>query len=127
MVLFAAADRSDRLHLQAVSLLNKPGRGLLMGTFALMEFDVVLKSRGFSGKARRDEMTLLTVDFPRVATSVHPISPKTLYLASLCEERFGLGYFDSLLAAEASDHDGVIISTDREFERVPGLSRIPLD
>ena len=95
-----------------------------LGTFALMEFDVVLKSRGFSAKERREEMTLLTIDFPRVSTSMHPISPKTFYLASLYEEQFGLDYFDSLLAAEASEHDGAIVSTDREFERIPGLRRV---
>lgn len=127
VVLFAAADRSDRVHLKATAQLRKLGRGLLLGTFALMEFDVVLKSRGFSGKERRDEMTLLTIDFPRVATSVHPITPRTLYLGSLYEERFGLDYFDSLLAAEASEHDGAMVSTDREFDRIPGLRRIPLD
>jgi predicted nucleic acid-binding protein len=127
VALFAAADPSDRFHGKATAQLRKLGGGLLLGTFALMEFDVVLKSRGFPEGARREEMTLLALDFPGAVTSVHPVTPKTLYLAALYEEKFALGYFDSLIAAEASEHDGTIVSTDREFDKIPGLRRVSLD
>jgi len=127
VALFAAADPTDRFHIKAMAQLRGLGGGLLLGTFALMEFDVVLKSRGLSAEARRREMTLLMIDFPLAVTSVHPITPKTLYLAALYEEKFVLGYFDSLIAAEASEHDGAIVSTNREFDRIPGLRRVSLD
>ena len=38
-----------------------------------------------------------------------------------------LGLTTSLIAAEASEHDGAIVSTDREFDRIPGLRRVSLD
>jgi predicted nucleic acid-binding protein len=127
VVLFAAADPSDRLHEDGVRHLRKVGGRLLVGTFALMEFDVVLKSRGLSGSERMKEMALLMKDFPDVASSVHPISPSTLYLAALNEREFGLDYFDSLMAAEAGQHDGAMVSSDRAFDTVPNLKRIPLE
>jgi predicted nucleic acid-binding protein len=66
------------------------------------------------------------LDFPAVATSTHAISPKTIYLAALYEREFSLVYFDSLIAAEATEHDASVVSSDRELERVPGMRRLPL-
>jgi len=126
VALFAAADDSDRFHEEAVACLRKLGSGLLLGTCALLEFDVVLKSRGLSPEARRNEVTLLMLDFPAAVSSTHPIGPGTVYLAALYEQQFGLDYFDSLIAAEATEHDGEVVSSDREFDRIAGLRRVPL-
>lgn len=126
VVLFAAADSSDRLHESAIEQLRMLGGAQLMGTFALLEFDVVLKSNGFSTKMRMEEVAMLLRDFPLVADATHCASPGTLYRAILCEQEFDLGYFDALLAAEALEHDGKIVSSDRAFDRIPGLRRIPL-
>jgi len=38
-------------------------------------------------------------------------SPSTFVLAARLEEDYNLDYFDSLVAADALMHDGVIIST----------------
>jgi len=46
-------------------------------------------------------------------------------LASDIEGKLGLDYFDSLVAAEALEHDGAVVSSDRKFDRVPGLKRMP--
>lgn len=126
VVLFAAADSSDRLHESAIKQLRMLGGTQLIGTFALLEFDVVLKSNGFSTKMRMEEVALLLRDFPFVAGATHSASPGTLYRAILCEREFDLGYFDALLAAEAMEHDGKTVSTDRAFDKIPGLKRIPL-
>jgi predicted nucleic acid-binding protein len=125
-VLFAAADDTDGSHRGAVATLRKLGGRALLGGSALIEFDVVLKSRGLSPAARREEMTLLMLEFPSTVTSVHCPGPQTIYLAALYEEEFGLDYFDSLIAAEAAEHDSSVITSDREFERIPGLRRIPI-
>lgn len=58
-MLFAAADSSDRLHESAIEQLRMLGGTQLIGTFALLEFDVVLKSNGFSTKMRMEEVALL--------------------------------------------------------------------
>ncbi|MBI2649503.1 MAG: PIN domain-containing protein [Thaumarchaeota archaeon] len=126
VVLFAAADSLDPLHESAVHHMRKLGGAYLIGTFALLEFDVVLKSNGFSNEKRIEEFALLLRDYPAAAEATHGVSPSALYLAILCEREFDLSYFDALIAAEAIDHDGKIVSNDRAFDRIPGLSRISL-
>ncbi|RZN42973.1 MAG: type II toxin-antitoxin system VapC family toxin [Methanophagales archaeon ANME-1-THS] len=42
------------------------------------------------------------------------------------EEKAGLSYFDSLIAASALAVDGALFSDDSAFDRVQGLKRIPL-
>ena len=96
VVLFAAADQLDELHEPAVARLRELGDKTLLAGSALLEVDVVLKSRGFSPRARREEMALLMHEFPAIATSVHCVEPRTVYLATLYEEAFGLDYFDGL-------------------------------
>jgi predicted nucleic acid-binding protein len=127
VVLFAAADPLDKFHRDGVRQLRKVGGGTQIGTSALMEFDIVLKSRGLSASDRMKEMALLMKDYPNVAFSVHRISPSTLYLAALHEREFGLDYFDALIAAEAAEQDGEVVSSDRAFDSVPNLKRFPLE
>ncbi|RJS86589.1 type II toxin-antitoxin system VapC family toxin [Methanophagales archaeon] len=42
------------------------------------------------------------------------------------EEKYGLSYFDSLIAASAFKVDSAVVSDDSAFDRVQGLKRIPL-
>ena len=42
------------------------------------------------------------------------------------EEKYGLSYFDSMIAASALAVDSEVVSNDMAFDRVPGLKRIPL-
>src|ERR1700758_4187601 len=112
VVLFAAADPLDKFHRDGVRHLRSIGGMTLVGTSALMEFDIVMKSRGLLAGDRMNEMALLMKDYPNVASSVHPVSPSTLYLAALQEREYRLDYFDALIAAEAAEHDGEMISSD---------------
>lgn len=122
-VLFAAADPEDPSHRKALNHLTQLGRRNFLATFALIEFDIVLKSRGFSYDQRMEKYTLLLRDFPAAAESVHTISSTTLYLAALHERDFGLEYFDAGVAAEAIEHDGAVISADKSFDNIPSLKR----
>jgi len=127
VVLFAAADPLDKFHRDGVAQLRKAGGGTQIGTSVLMEFDIVLKSKGLSAGDRMHEMALLMNDYPNAASSVHKISSSTLYLAALHEREFGLDYFDALIAAEAAEQDGEVVSSDRAFDSVPNLKRVPLE
>ncbi|MEX2723476.1 MAG: PIN domain-containing protein, partial [Candidatus Freyarchaeota archaeon] len=42
------------------------------------------------------------------------------------EEKYGLSYFDSLIAASSLKLDGIVVSDDKAFDRVPNLKRIPI-
>jgi predicted nucleic acid-binding protein len=52
----------------------------------------------------------------------------TELLARQCEieEKYGLSYFDSLIAASALKLIDGIISDDESFDKVPGVIRTPL-
>ncbi len=94
-----------------------------LGAFALFEFDVVLKSRGFSFDERMERHALLLRDYPELELKIGKISPATLYLTSKLEAEVGLEYFDAAIAAEALQLDGEVVSTDKVFDRVEGLTK----
>ena len=125
-VIFAAADPADRFHGDAKRRLGGAGEGVLLAASGLVEFDLVLRARGHSPALRRAEFAKLIAEFPDVEDSVGRIDARTLYVAAALEEGFGLGYFDSLVAAEALAFDGKVVSSDRDFDPVPGLKRIAL-
>ncbi len=96
----------------------------MISVFALIEFDVVLRSRGLSAQERSEKHALLLFSYPLAAERVTRPSPSTFVLAARLEEDYNLDYFDSLVAADAMMHDGVIISTDVEMDRIPNLRRV---
>lgn len=123
VVLFAALSEADPRHEKALSYMAKLGEdGYRLSAMALVEFDIVLKSRGFLYERRMEVFALLAADYPRARVS--QLSPLTFYLAAKIEKEQGLDYFDAYVAAEALLHDGVVVSTDEAFDRVPGLRRI---
>ena len=93
-----------------------------ISAMALVELDVVLKSRCLSHEQRMDIFALLAADYPNAKIS--PLSPVTFYLAAKIEKEHGLDYFDACVAAEALLLDGVVVSTDHAFDVVAGLRRI---
>jgi predicted nucleic acid-binding protein len=125
VVLFGAVDSKDNhyqkacMHLQDIS---EPETYL--GTFALLEFDIVMKSRGFSFESRMENHALLLRDYPHLDSKVAAISSATFYLSSKLEDETDLEYFDAGIAAEALQLDGKVVSTDRAFDKVDGLKRI---
>jgi len=125
VVLFATADPNDKHHERAKRHLERTDEDdVYLGAFALLEFDVTLKSRGFSFEERMEKHALLLCDYPALDRKVARLSPTTLYLTSRLEAEVGLEYFDAGVAAEALQFDGSIISTDRAFDQVEGLTRI---
>ncbi len=123
-MLFATADSNDKHHERAkrhLQLIVEPE--VYLGTFALFEFDVTLKSRGFTFEQRMEKYALLLRDYPNLDRKVAKLSPSTFYLTSRLEEETDLEYFDAGTAAEALQLDGSVISTDRAFDKVEGLTR----
>jgi len=53
--------------------------------FALLEFDIMMKSRGFSHKQRMLQHALLAKDYPLSTAKVRPLSPTVLYLSARIE------------------------------------------
>ena len=125
VVLFGTADSKDNHHERASKHLRRISEPeTYLGTFALLEFEIVLKSRGLSFEDRMQKHASLLRDYPELDRKVATLSPATFYLASKLEDDAYLEYFDAGVAAEALQLDGIVVSTDRAFERVEGLKRI---
>ncbi|HID90448.1 TPA: type II toxin-antitoxin system VapC family toxin [Candidatus Bathyarchaeota archaeon] len=123
VVLFAAADARDERHGKAVEYMRRlKERGYLIAGFAMVEFDIVLKSRGLDSDERMRIHALLMKDYPEVKKKVAPVSPLVLYHTARLEKE-GLEYFDAGVAAQALLLDGVVVTTDVELERA-GARRI---
>jgi predicted nucleic acid-binding protein len=125
-VLFAGADEEDGFHADAVRHLERLGGDTVLAAAALVEFDLVLKSRGRDARDRGGLFALLLATYPQSVRAVHLATPRTFFLASLLSESDGLDYFDALVAAEALEHDGQVVSSDGAFEAIAGLTRIRL-
>lgn len=124
VVLFATADSNDKHHERAkkhLQLIGEPE--VYLGAFALFEFDITLKSRGLTFEQRMEKYALLLRDHPPLDQKVTRLSPSTFYLASRLEEETELEYFDAGIAAEALQLDGSVVSTDKAFDKVEGLTR----
>jgi len=116
----------DRKHQYAIRLLKEIS-DLMVPDTAALEFQVVLRARGRN--LSQVKMALLALHEALTRSNVEEaktVSVSLLAFQSELEERYGLSYFDSLIAASALTLDRQVISDDDAFERVPNLKRIPL-
>ena len=124
-VLFAMQP-SDPKHTKALRLLGS-ARGFVVPDTTLFEFHAVLRGRGMSNQAIKQViLALAEVVDARGVDTAKTFDP--LLIASQCdlESKYGLTFFDSLIAASALKEDGVVVSDDKAFDSVPGLQRVPL-
>ncbi len=94
---------------------------------ALLEFEIVLKSRGKS----QDEIKQALLALKRIFTNYDIKEVNTVNTIMLINHLelmtdYGLSYFDSLIASATLLVDGVIVSDDPAFDKVEGLRRIPI-
>ncbi|MDV3278018.1 MAG: type II toxin-antitoxin system VapC family toxin [Nitrososphaerales archaeon] len=124
-VLFALSP-NDRKHHQAIHLLGSR-RDLVATDVCLLEFMAVLRARGRSSAETSEAM--LDVGAVLREHGVEEVGTVTSSLVALqceLESKYGLSFYDSFLAASALSLDSAIVSDDTAFDRVPGLSRVPL-
>lgn len=124
-VLFAFSP-TDPKHSRAMKLLS--GRAdVVAPDVAVLEFQIVLKARDKTPAQVKAAMLALHEALARCNVKEAKILDSGL-LALQCEleEKHGLSYFDSLIAAAALALDRKVISSDRAFDRVPDLERISL-
>ncbi len=125
VVLFGAADPKDPHHEKSIShLAHLIQPGFYLASFALFEFDVVMKSRGMNHRERMVRHALLARDHPATTSKLKTLSPQVLYLTARIEGEEKVDYFDAGVAAEAQALDGIIVSTDTVFDRISGVRRI---
>src|SRR5437867_3913585 len=125
IVLFGTVERKDAAHVKSRRFLARLAEpDYYLAGFAMLEFDIVMKSRGFSHGQRMLQHALLAKDYPDSMVKVRPVSPTVLYLSARIEGEEGTDYFDAGVAAEAKCFDGIVVSNDRVFDKLKGLKRI---
>ena len=92
-----------------------------------LEFDLLLKKGGVSLEDRIDVFESLKPHVP--LECVCKLSHQTLAIAGRLQKAYGFSnfYFDSLHLGTAVEHDGQIVSSDKSFENVGEVKRIPLE
>jgi len=119
LVLFGAADTRDKHHNLGLKYLEGVNEGkYLLPSLALLEFDIVLKCKGFSFEGRMEKHALLLSDFPNIEKNIVKISPIVLYNMARIEDEYGLDYFDAGICAQALQVDGIVVTPDKEISAV---------
>jgi len=104
-LLFALNPR-DKKHKNALRV-----RGIIVPDTALLEFVVVLKARGRSTEEIREAMKALKDIFEMyLIKEVKTIDTDLMIKQTEIEEKYGLTFFDSLIASSALKLDKTIIS-----------------
>ncbi|MHA2370977.1 MAG: PIN domain-containing protein, partial [Candidatus Hodarchaeales archaeon] len=114
MVLFGAADSDDPTHKEAKAYIDKvtPTGDYWLPSFALIEFDLVLRSRGKKAKEKMDIYLLFEKDFSEVSSRCLPINATALYHLARLEDTYRIDYFDAGIVAQALTLDGIVVTKD---------------
>ena len=103
---------SDRLHSAAVKLLEKElGELVRVSEAALMELDLIMKSRGYTAEERERTWLYLTAV---LGGNVEPLLPIDFAVAARLEAVEGLDCFDALVAAQCINRGAEPVTTDQE-------------
>lgn len=124
-MLIALVNRSDRLHEVASELFQGIASGRLEGmrlaSSALLEYELVLRSRGYDEKDIREDIEAFKL-IPNLDEV--PLTSEVILKASSLREAYSLTYFDSLHCATAILYDGQIVASDNAYDKVPEVKRL---
>ena len=128
-ILFALNPK-DPKHDAALKLLNElrqKGRKIFVPDTVMLEFQIVLRSIGKKLPIVKTSILGLrkAIEVNR-GEEVNTINSTLLARQCEIEEKYGLTYFDSLIAASTLSVDEELISDDNAFDRVPGIRRASL-
>ena len=125
-LLFAINPR-DKKHDNALRVISSV-RGIKVPDTALFEFVVVLKARGRSAGEIREAVNALKDVFEiYLIKEVKTIDTDLMIKQTeIIEEKYGLTFFDSLIAFSALKFDKTVISDDKAFDKILELKKIPI-
>ena len=125
-VLFALSPRDPR-HGRVLKLLQER-TDIKVPDVAVLEFQAVMRTRGRTFPEVKYALLALRELLSRYgAKEVQTLSSGMLVIQCELEERHGLSFFDSLVAAAALALDREVVSSDKAFDAVPGLARVTLE
>lgn len=116
VVLVGALNPKDGLHQDALlhlkSITTDPETFLPIS--AALEFDLVLKGRGYTNSEREVTLDWLVSSVPSEKLACNTLP--SLSQATILQEK-GMGYFDSVITALALSSRGTVITTDKEISK----------
>ncbi len=121
-----ALNPKDRKHQHAMKLIDTLSN-LIVPDSAVIEYQAVLRVRGRS--LSQTKLALLALHEALARSKVREaktIGTNLLAFRAELEEKYGLSFFDSLIAASALALDRELVSDDEAFDRVPDLKRKPI-
>lgn len=121
-VVFAFLNRNDSNHKIAERIFSKLEKGTLrveLSSVSLVEMELVYKSEGLDERLLEDLSAVAAL--PNV--KYVPLTPDVALASVYLRNSSDLSFFDSHYAATALSRDRKIISFDRSYDAVPGLSR----
>jgi len=121
-------DTSDRLHKHSVRALAMVTEGgWTVSSSSMLELDLLLKNANVSLSERHEVFESLKAELD--VETVLPLSHAVLSQAALIQNKYSFAnfYFDSIHISTAVLHDGEIVSSDREFDQITEVRRIPLE
>lgn len=124
-LLIGLVNRDDHLHRIAIKFFemvrDRMVRDVSIATSALMEYSLVLRSKGIPETEIQRDIALFR-SIRNIGEAY--LTSETLIKATELRMIYGLTYFDSLHAATAILRDGVIISTDKAYSKIDTIKHI---
>jgi predicted nucleic acid-binding protein len=122
-VIFAYLNEYDAKHTTAELVFRKLEKGEIeveIPSIALIEMELIYRSEKMEGGLLKDLAAIAALPNTKYAALTPDVAVTSVYL----RQALNLTFFDSHYAATALSLDNRIISFDRAYDQVPGLSRI---
>jgi len=107
---------SDPLHEDAIMYVENLGDGRVISQASLIEFDLLMKTRGIKSEERIKTWLILhrLID----ANAIEPVTPLDMVVAAYLVTNYHLDYFDSLISAQCIVRKAKPLTTDNEIIEV---------
>ncbi len=122
-VVFAYLNTYDPNHEIAEGIFQKLQKGKIgvqMSSVSLLEMELIYRSEGIEDQLLKDLAALASLPNVEYIALTPDVAVSSVYLRQILR----LTFFDSHYAATALDLDRKIISFDKAYDGVPGLTRI---
>ncbi len=116
VVIIGSLDRTSKLHHRCMEHLDSVQEegGTLVPAVAILEADLVMKSRNYRFEERRVSWHALEYKIPTSKILANSIS--SIRTALNLQEK-GMDYFDSLISSLAIEHKATVVTTDHVIGR----------
>jgi predicted nucleic acid-binding protein len=121
-LVFAYLNKLDSHHEVAKNIFNKirEGTHYTISSLSLIEIELIYKSNNLEKQLAQHIAALSTLS----NVTIPQISADIILTSIYLREPYNLSFFDSHYAATALQLDAEIISTDKQYQNVPGLTLI---